>query len=73
MRKFLRVLFWLALVGGLLEIILSIAITGGYGFIYIGIIIGVIGFLGCVFTYIKPSELLWDLIELVLDIVSDVF
>ena len=70
MRKLLKVLSLLAFAGGIVVIILSILITGGFDLIYIGIIIASIGLIGCLLTYNKPSAFIWDLIELVLDIVS---
>lgn len=57
MRKLLKVLSLLAFAGGIVEIILSILITGGFDLIYIGIIIASIGLIGCLLTYNKPSAL----------------
>lgn len=73
MRKLLKVLSLLAFIGGIAEIVLSIIITGGFDLIYIGIIIAIIGLIGCLFTYKKPSAFICDLIEVVLDIVTDIF
>ena len=73
MRKLLKILFLLAFIGGILEIVLSMVITGGTDLIYIGIIIGIIGFIGCLCTYQKPSEFIFDIVELILDIVTDIF
>ena len=61
MRKILKVLSSLAFIGGILEIVLSMVITGGTDLICIGIIIGIIGFLGCLCTYQKSSEFVFDM------------